>query len=220
MKYYNAYDLRYQQAHKENIQWFSDAASPIVMEMLEKYGITKDAKLLEIGCGEGRDAIALLKEGYDLFATDVSSEAVAYCKKLAPGFGEQFAVFDCLADTLTQKFDFIYAVAVLHMLTEDEDRARFFESIRVHLKEGGLALICTMGDGEDQWKTDPSKAFDMVQREHLSGKLLELASTSCRVVSWETLHKEIAAASLSIAEEGMCSAPPDFGSMMYVLLKG
>ncbi len=219
MKYYNAYDLRYQQAHKENIQWFSNEASPIVMEMLEKYAVAKSAKLLEIGCGEGRDAIALLKQGYDLLATDISAEAVHYCKSLAPDFAEQFSTFDCLADTLPQKFDFIYAVAVLHMLTEDEDRAKFFAGIKSHLKEGGLALVCTMGDGEDAWNTDPAKAFDMVQREHLSGKLLELASTSCRVVNWETLHKEVAASSLSIVEEGMCSAPPDFGTMMYVLIQ-
>lgn len=76
--YYEAYDDRYRQVHGENLRWFMEEPSPIVGQVLSEYGIPDNAKLLEIGCGEGRDARFLLKRGYDVLATDVSAEAVAY----------------------------------------------------------------------------------------------------------------------------------------------
>ncbi len=218
-KYYEAYDLRYQQVHKENMIYFAETPSPIVGEMLEKYRLPKDAALLEIGCGEGRDAFPLLKAGWNLLATDISQTAVNYCKSRLPESAEHFAVLDCLRDRLPGKYDLIYAVAVLHMLTEDEDRSAFFAFLKEQLKDGGLALICSMGDGEEEFASDPSKAFDTVTREHLSGKELQVASTSCRVVSLPHLEAEAAAAGLRLLESGHCSIEPDFPNCLYIVVK-
>lgn len=77
-KYYEAYDDRYRQIHGQNLQWFADNPTPIVMETVRALGIGRDQKILELGCGEGRDAIALLQDGYDLLATDISAAAIAY----------------------------------------------------------------------------------------------------------------------------------------------
>ena len=54
-KYYEAYDQRYRQVHERGMEWFSGQPTPIVGEVLAKYGITPDAPMLEIGCGEGQD---------------------------------------------------------------------------------------------------------------------------------------------------------------------
>ena len=53
-KYYQAYDERYRQVHEQSLQWSSQSPSPIVREILEKYHISKNDSILEIGCGEGR----------------------------------------------------------------------------------------------------------------------------------------------------------------------
>ena len=159
-KYYTAYEERYRTAHERGVSWSSDLATPIVLEILEKYEMTADKSLLEIGCGEGRDARAVLESGYDLLATDISEEAIAYCQRIMPDHARHFQVLDCLNDELDEKFDFIYAIAVIHMLVRDEDRKAFYQFIRNHLKPDGLALICTMGDGEFEMMTDISRAFD------------------------------------------------------------
>ena len=77
-RYYEAYDERYKQVHQKSLQWFSSLPSKIVEETITEYGISKISKILEIGCGEGRDAIYLMKNGYDLLATDVSPTAINY----------------------------------------------------------------------------------------------------------------------------------------------
>ena len=40
-KYYEAYDERYRQVHSENLQWFADAPSPIVEQIMERFQIQK-----------------------------------------------------------------------------------------------------------------------------------------------------------------------------------
>ena len=65
-KYYEAYDDRYRQVHGEGLQWFHDDPTPIVMETVKEFQLTQVHRLLELGCGEGRDAYILLQQGYDL----------------------------------------------------------------------------------------------------------------------------------------------------------
>ena len=147
-KYYEAYEDRYLTAHSKGVSWSSDKSTPIVLETIKKYKLNSNSKLLEIGCGEGRDSSAVLDSGFDLLATDISAEAIRYCKEKYPKYADNFHVLDCLSGGIDNKFDFIYAVAVVHMLVPNEDRDKFYRFIHRHLTDDGYALICSMGDGE------------------------------------------------------------------------
>ena len=218
-KYYEAYDLRYQQVHEKGLEWFCGAPTPIVAEALAKCGISPEAPMLEIGCGEGHDAAFLLGRGCNLTATDVSPAAIAFCKAKYPQWAAHFDVLDALADLLDAKFDFIYAVAVLHMLVPDEDRHALLAFIREHLTEDGFGLVVTMGDGEMQRATDISRAFDVQSRIHeKSGQTVEIASTSCRIVPRADFRREIEGAGLTIAEMGD-TAWDDTPFAMYAIVK-
>ena len=120
-RYYEAYDLRYRQVHEKGLAWFSGAPTPVVAQVLEKYAIAPECPMLEIGCGEGNDAAFLLERGCDLLATDVSPAAVDFCRAKYPLWADRFRTLDALKDPLDQRFGFIYAVAVLHMLVPDAD---------------------------------------------------------------------------------------------------
>ena len=218
-KYYEAYDLRYRQVHGRGLEWFSGMPTPIVAEALTKCGISPEAPMLEIGCGEGHDAAFLLGKGCKLLATDVSPAAVAFCKGKYPQWAEHFEVLDALADTLDAKFDFIYAVAVLHMLVPDRDRHALLAFIRDHLTDNGFGLVVTMGDGEMERATDISKAFDVQTRVHEgSGQTVEIASTSCRIVTRDDFCREMEGAGLTIVEMGD-TAWDDTPFAMYAIVK-
>lgn len=218
-KYYAAYDERYKTAHAQGVSWSSNVSTPIVMEVIERFGISHSQRLLEIGCGEGRDSRTVLEHGFQLTATDISGEAISYCKQKMPEFANQFRVLDCLSGELDEKFDFIFAVAVLHMLVPDGDRDGFYGFLRSHLSNGGIALICTMGDGEIERQSDIRTAFTLQERNHESGKML-VAGTSCRMVSWNTFEEELARNGFTVIEKGMTSSLPDFNSLMYAVVKG
>lgn len=217
-KYYAAYDERYKTAHRNGVSWSSDRSTPIVCETLRAHRIRPDQSLLEIGCGEGRDARAVLDAGYNLLATDLSEEAIAYCRARMPQYSDRFRRMDCLSDEPGKTFDFIYAVAVIHMLVLDDDRAKFYQFIRDHLKPDGLALICTMGDGTEERQSDVRRAFELQERNHPSGKML-VAATSCRMVSFPTFTGELTSADLEIIEQGITESLPDFDRLMYAVVK-
>lgn len=219
-KYYEAYDDRYRQIHGLNLQWFYDNPTPIIMDTICGFGIRHDQPILELGCGEGRDAYPLLKDGYQLLATDVSSAAIQYAQNKWPELAENFTVLDCVAGDIPKKFDFIYAVAVVHMLVEDGDRDKFYTFIRNHLNPGGIALICTMGDGKTEHQTDIRTAFQLQNRTHeQTGKEVRIANTSCRLVNFETLNAELQRNHLEAIKEGITAAPPDFPGLMYAIVK-
>ena len=217
-KYYAAYEERYKTAHARGVSWSSDVSTPVVMEVIDKYKISQNQRILEIGCGEGRDSRAILEHGFQLMATDISKEAIAYCKKIMPEYENNFRILDCLSDALYEKFDFIFGIAVIHMLVLDEDRNGFYQFIRNHLTADGIALICTMGDGELERQSDISSAFTLQERDHESGKMM-VAGTSCRMVSWDTFDNELTRNSLTLIEKGITSALPDFNSLMYAVVK-
>ena len=135
-----------------------------------------------------------------------------------PNHEENFSVLDCLSTTLDNKFDFIYGIAVIHMLVLDKDRDGFYQFIQNHLNENGIALICTMGDGEFEVQSDINKAFLLQEREHETGKMM-VASTTCRMISFNTFEKELDRNQLEIVEKGLTSSLPDFNSLMYVVVR-
>ncbi len=217
-KYYEAYEERYKQVHARKLQWLSDEPSEIVGRTLEKYGVGKAARILEVGCGEGRDAAQLMRLGYDLTATDVSAEAVRYCGAKYPQYAQRFHVLDCLQDETRETYDCIYAIAVLHMLVDDADRRAFWRFMQTHLNAGGIALVGSMGDGETERRSDPGDAFALMERTHeATGQTVRIAGTSCCVVSSETLRKEAEAAQLRVVEEGKTAVLPDFPAMLYLV---
>ena len=133
-KYYEAYDERYKQIHSMNLEWEANVHSPILNEVIAKLDLGKESKMLELGCGEGRDAFYLMQKGYDVCATDISPEAISFCKQKGAEYADRFMVLNACEDSLEERFDFIYSVAVLHMLVLEEDRQKFLSFIKEHLK--------------------------------------------------------------------------------------
>lgn len=217
-KYWSAYDERYKTAHRKGVSWASEKSTPIVMDVIQRYRIRPDQKLLEIGCGEGRDAREVLEKGYGLLAADCSEEAISWCRNRMKEYARHFRVLDILRDDFEGQFDLIYAVAVIHMLVRDEDRNGFYRFIHRHLSPEGIALLCSMGDGEREYRSEISEAFERKERDHESGKMM-VPATSCRMVSFRTFEKELIENDLILLEKGITEALPDFSSLMYAVIR-
>ena len=200
-KYYEAYEDRYKKVHSEKkLAWAGEGHSPSIEKILKKYHASKKSTILEIGCGEGQNAIYLLSQGYNVLASDVSPEAIRWCKQKAKEKNvpeSQFFVMDILNNTLAEKYDFIYSVAVLHMLVEQADRDKFLSFVHDHLKDKGRAIIVIMGDGVETRKTDTTKAFDLSDRE-FGDEIIQVATTSCRMVTWAEFLSELDRANLKV----------------------
>ncbi len=201
MKYYHAYEDRYKKVHAERGKpWAGERPSTILKDLLLKYGATENSSILEVGCGEGQNALYLMKEGFSVDASDVSPEAISWCKKWANERGlnaDKFFVMDACENDFQGEYDFIYSVAVLHMLVEDEDRHKFLTFIKNHLKENGHAFVVVMGDGKTSYRSGTKEAFDLADRP-FEDSIIQVATTSCRKVTWEEFFAELKLAGLKV----------------------
>lgn len=80
-----------------------------------------NGKLLEIGCGSGRDASFMIKNNYNVFAIDGSENMIREAKKNHPNLSNNL-LHRVLPNELTfdEKFDGIYSIATLMHLTKND----------------------------------------------------------------------------------------------------
>ncbi|MBQ7308106.1 MAG: hypothetical protein IJW82_06235, partial [Clostridia bacterium] len=134
----------------------------------------------------------------------------------------KFKVFYLVKDDLdkSEKFDFIYSIAVLHMLCEDEDRKAFFKFLKSHLNKNRKALICVLGDGKTEFVSDYQNAFMEKDRFHKqSNQNIKVASTSLKIVTKENLFKEIYENEFCVLEYFIETKIPGFSEMMSVVIE-
>lgn len=220
MKYYETYDSRYKTAHENGFLWMEPNFDNIILETIEKYDIDKDAEILDMGCGEGRNCLHLLKLGYNITGTDCSTEAIETCKKLAQerGLEGKFCVIDSVANEDPKKYDFIYSIAVLHMLLTDEDRLNFLENLKNSLKSNGIAMIAVEGDGKKESATKIEDTFQ--ERDFtIDNKTIKIAAISLRIVNWEKLNQELETAGLEVIDSFVSDGIDDFDNSMIAIVR-
>lgn len=115
-------------------------------------------KILEIGCGGGRDARELIELGYDYTGTDVSKGLLEQAKKNNPG--AKFIQVSLYNLDFTEKFDGFWCAAVLLHIP----RKRIGEalaSLNKNIKRGGYGFITVKeGDGEVLEEGKPEEGGD------------------------------------------------------------
>ena len=110
-----------------------------VMELIPP---TKPVKLLEIGCGEGKDAVFFARCGYDVTAMDISEAGLEKTKRLADKARAHVRTFraNVLDYRLSEKYDVIYSSGVLHYI-KPKLRGEIMENYKAHVNEGGIAAV-------------------------------------------------------------------------------
>lgn len=124
-------------------------------EEFEEYRkLLPSGKILDLGCGTGRDASLFLSESYDYIGVDLSDGMIDEAKKLFPA-GKFEAMDLCDLRFKDESFDGIWSFAAyLHIPKKDIDEA-IKEANRV-LKPGGIGYVTIkkgnfesyLGDGE------------------------------------------------------------------------
>ncbi|MDF2675019.1 MAG: hypothetical protein K0R09_3288 [Clostridiales bacterium] len=222
-KYYHAYNERYKKVHEEGLLWFSKEPTPEVLEWIKYYNIRIKDEICEIGCGEGRDSLYLAQSGYCITAIDSSEEAIKKCKDLSreKGLNVNWIVKDALEigdGSEFKKFKWIYTIATLHMLVDDEDRIKFLTSIYNLLEPSGKLLLLSLGDGVNERSSDISTAFELQERNHMwTGRKMNVAGTSYRGVNWANHKKELEQTGFHI-EKTMNTENMEYNQCMTVYL--
>lgn len=103
---------------------------------------SSDKKLLDIGCGEGKDAVYMAQKGYDVTAFDLTENGIRKAIALAESRNVKIKAYvdDINTFTTDDQFDIIYSTGTVQYLFE-ENKTNFFEKLSKITKREGIVFI-------------------------------------------------------------------------------
>lgn len=111
----------------KDVSWFQEYPKTSV-RLIEESGLSKDAKIIDIGGGDNYLVDALLELGYtNLTVLDISENAIERAKKR---LGEKAKLITWIVSDITEftpenTYDFWHDRAVFHFLTSDEKVTKY-----------------------------------------------------------------------------------------------
>jgi len=134
----NPYDERYEGPG----YYWGKAPSQMCYRVLQLLPPDRSLRLLDIGCGEGRNAVFFARNGYQVTAFDTSAKGVEKTKQLAADADAQIDVFvaDINAVRLTEPYDVLFSTGVLQYVPQ-EQRQELLANYQEHTCSGGLNVF-------------------------------------------------------------------------------
>lgn len=123
--------------------WSFSQVPKEIQELFSKKHLKKGLHVLEVGCGEGHQAIFLAKQGLEVRAIDASKNAVQFAKENAK---KECVNVDFIVSSYEElkfsgeQYDFIFDWRFLHEITSEEKREKYLQTIFDLLKLKGKYL--------------------------------------------------------------------------------
>lgn len=133
----NKYEKYYREARD-----VCGAPFPAFVFFFDAYERT-NADVLDLGCGQGRDALLAARHGHRVLGVDVSETGVAQMVEAARAEGLEVHGFvaDIAHWEAEESFDVVILDRVLHLLADDAERRRVLERSCQYTRPSGFVLI-------------------------------------------------------------------------------
>ncbi len=162
----NPYDQRY--GHPG--YYWGKTPSQMCYRVLQLMPPDRPLRLLDIGCGEGRNAVFFARNGYHVTAFDTSPKGVEKTRQLAvdAGVAIDASVADINEFRLAEPFDVLFSTGVLQYVPPGR-REELFSNYREYTSPGGVNVFSVFVK-----KPFIAKAPDAERTAHrwISGELL------------------------------------------------
>lgn len=132
----------YEEKYKDEQYYWGIAPNTMCYEIMKLRPPVKPYRVLDIGCGEGKDAVFLAKNGYRVTAFDVAENGIEKARDLAKHNHVEvdFFVANMHEYQIDAEYDIIFSSGVLHYLPLNR-RKEFFDEIKEHTAEDGIHAV-------------------------------------------------------------------------------
>ena len=132
------YDKRYSAAE----YYWGITPNDLCYEIMKLRPPVKPLKVLDIGCGEGKDAVFLARNGYIVTAFDLSETGIEKGKRLAEQCNTYVNFFKAdITDFRTSEcYDIIFSSGVFHFI-KPEIRKEITENLKEYTYKSGIHAI-------------------------------------------------------------------------------
>ena len=124
--------------------------NPVHSEVLEAMQTVQPCKALDLGCGQGRNALFLDQHGFDVTAVDQNELSLEILQSIVEQEDLEMPVgiYDINSASIGQTYDFIVSTVVLMFLQADRIPA-IIQNMQEQTSIGGYNLIVCAMDTED-----------------------------------------------------------------------
>lgn len=132
----------YEEKYQKEAYYWGVEPSTMCLKVLELLPPSRPLKLLDIGCGEGKDAVFFARCGYEVSAFDISDAGIEKTKRLADKARVNVRAFKAnLWDyRLEEKFDILFSSGVLQYI-KPELRDEIMENYKSYVADDGLVAL-------------------------------------------------------------------------------
>lgn len=113
--------------------------------------ISANSELLELGCGNGRDAIYFSKNNIKVVALDLCKEELSFLEKQNYNNNLTFKATDFTKYKSKELFDVVYSRFTMHTISYEQELLTIKNSF-YNLKTGGLFLIEARSDKDELYQ--------------------------------------------------------------------
>lgn len=132
----------YEEEYKTENYYWGLIPSKMCYPILELMPPIRPFKVLDIGCGEGKDSLFFARNGYDVSAFDISTVGIDKARELYNKLNVIVNIFraDINDHRLKSKYDILFSSGVLHYI-KPELRHEIFSNYKKYTNEGGIHVF-------------------------------------------------------------------------------
>jgi tellurite methyltransferase len=152
-----------------NLQEWFGGIDIYLFDQLLKGRIVPGMRVLDAGCGTGRNLVYLLRSGFEVFSVDESDAAIAQTRRLAAALAPHLPQNNFRIEPVERMsfadagFDVVLSSAVLHFARDEEQWSSMVKEMWRVLKPGGIffARLASSIGMEDQVRLFANRRYDL-----------------------------------------------------------
>jgi len=119
-------------------------ADLLLIDQILKNRFSPELKILDAGCGEGRNMVYFIKNGYQIYGIDQNREMVSMAQLISQSLNKNYARENIIESSIEENpfpenfFDIVLCINVLHIARDINHFKNMIKSMVKILKSGGL----------------------------------------------------------------------------------
>ena len=140
--YHPAPATEYEQRYQGEDYYWGITPNRLCYEIMQRKPPIQPWRVLDIGCGEGQDAVFLARNGYKVSAFDIADAGLEKARRLSELGGTTVDFFrsDILDYQPNGMYDIVFCSGVIHYLPPDK-RSEVISRLKEHTAPHGLHVI-------------------------------------------------------------------------------